>query len=143
MKNFLDPQQIELLGTAHLEAMLIKEGFEVAKPIRDKGIDLIAFRDITDQDFRAVPIQVKAASESAFYINKKYMGRNIIMAYVWHVLQSPRIFLVPYDEAVMLLPEKTRATNSWSEKGIWAITRPGREITRALEQYENRYDLLI
>lgn len=143
MKDTLDPQQIELLGTAHLEAMLIKRGFEIARPIRDRGIDLIAFTDVMDQPFRAVPIQVKAASRRSFYIDKKYMGRNIIMAYVWHVLEIPRVFLVPYDEAVLLLSEKTRSTDSWRDKGIWAITNPGSEICKALEQYEDRYDLLL
>lgn len=33
----MDTQQIELVGRAALESRLIREGFEVARPTRDKG----------------------------------------------------------------------------------------------------------
>jgi uracil-DNA glycosylase len=134
----LDKQQVELVGRAWLEARLTREGVEVARPARDRGIDLVVFHDIADQPFRAVPIQMKASTERVFSINRKYIGRGIVMAYVWHVLRpEPRLFLVPHDEAIKLLSEKTLATASWTEDGAWTTTRPSAELEAALARYEN------
>jgi hypothetical protein len=53
----MDEQQIELIGTAALSAALIREGFEIAHPVRDHGIDLIVFSDAPGLPFSAIPIQ--------------------------------------------------------------------------------------
>jgi hypothetical protein len=82
--------------------------------------------------FRAVPIQMKAASERVFSVEGKYVGRGIVMAYVWGALElTPRVFLVPHDEAVEIPPEQTRQTESWSKRGFWVTTRPSVELTAA------------
>jgi hypothetical protein len=139
----MDSQQIELVGRAWLEARMTRAGFEIAKPARDKGIDLIAFSDRPGMVFRAVPIQMKAASERVFSVERKYVGRGIVMAYVWGGLEvTPRVFLVPHDEAVGLLPEQTRQTESWAKRGFWVTTRPSVELTAALTRYEDNFATL-
>ena len=41
----MDSQQIELLGRHRLVEELLRAGLEVALPLRDHGVDLIAYRD--------------------------------------------------------------------------------------------------
>ncbi len=84
----MDTQSIEILGRNRLINELIEAGIEVAQPIRDRGIDLIAYldRDKKTRKFIAVPIQMKAASSRSFTIDKKYSKTsNLIIAYVWEV----------------------------------------------------------
>jgi len=89
----LDTQQIELLGRAALEIELTKRGFEVARPLRDKGIDLLVFLDAPAKPFGALPIQMKAYSGMSFGVERKYEEMNgLILVYVWNVLTKPRFF---------------------------------------------------
>src|ERR1700721_2786529 len=48
-----DSQLVEIAGKHLLIARLVAAGYEVAEPIRDKGIDLIVYRD--QQTFLAYP----------------------------------------------------------------------------------------
>lgn len=89
----LDEQQIELIGTAALSAALIREGFEIAHPVRDHGIDLIVFSDLPGRPFSAIPIQVKTHSEEALGISRKYEKfEGLVYAIVWKTLTQPRFF---------------------------------------------------
>jgi hypothetical protein len=138
----LDTQQTELVGRSWLEARLIRAGFEVARPARDRGIDLIAFGDTATEPFWACPIQVKAASVESFSLDRKYADRGIVMAYVWQALSAePRLYLVPYDDAVTLLGA-ARDTKSWQEEGRWAVTRPSVSLKAALEPFHEAFHLL-
>src|SRR5688500_865685 len=87
----MDTQTIELVGRNQLTAELLRAGLEVALPLRDRGIDLIAYAD-TGADvatFTAVPIQMKVASERSFSINRKYEKfPNLLHAYVWGIQVS-------------------------------------------------------
>ena len=69
-----DTQVVELIGRNRLVSELLRAGIEVAVPVRDRGIDVIAYSDLyTDvKRFAARPIQMKAASHSSFSISKKY-----------------------------------------------------------------------
>jgi hypothetical protein len=137
----LDKQQIELIGRAHLEMRLLQAGFEVARPARDKGIDLIAYTDVPGEPFHARPIQMKAASGKIFSLNRNYEGRGIVYAYLWDVLQHPRLFLVPYETAVGMLPAESAQTASW-QQGQWYTGRPSAELRGHLERYEDNFDAL-
>src|SRR5262245_32215102 len=59
----LDSQVIEILGRQRLIAELLRDGLEVAVPVRDRGVDLIAYADLSQQvaRFASRPIQMKAA----------------------------------------------------------------------------------
>ncbi len=45
-RKSIDPQVVELLGRNKLISDLLRAGLEVALPMRDRGIDLIAYVDL-------------------------------------------------------------------------------------------------
>ena len=69
----MDTQSIEIIGRNYLVSSLVTDGVEVARPERDRGIDLIAYLDLDQVGrFIACPIQMKAASEASFSLFPKY-----------------------------------------------------------------------
>ena len=140
-KHVLDTQQVEIIGRSFLLSCCIADGVEVAQPIRDKGIDLIIFNDISDQQlFISVPIQLKAASKANFSINKKYAKiPNLLMAYVWHSADpiKARLFLLTYAD-VELLATKLGwlTTRSWIDNGFYSTQNPSKKLTEMLSSYE-------
>ena len=115
----MNPQIVELIGRNYLTSELLKAGFEVAQPLRDRGIDLIAYIDIDDEidRFVAIPMQLKAASQRSFSIDRKYNKfPNLIMVYVWNVLsdEASVIYALTQKEAVLVGDEMGyTATVSW------------------------------
>ena len=82
----MDTQTIEILGRNRLVDELLMAGLEVALPLRDRGVDLIAYVELPSvaSKFIAVPIQMRAASTRAFSLDAKYAKvSNLVMAYVW------------------------------------------------------------
>jgi hypothetical protein len=136
----MESQIIELLGRNRLIDELVRAGLEVALPIRDRGIDLIAYADIGPgvAQFAAVPIQMKACSQSAFSLDAKYAKfPNLLIAHIWHI-DSPQdevTFAMNYNEglAVATAMGWTR-TASWA-KGYYANNRPGAKLRDLLEPH--------
>jgi hypothetical protein len=142
----MDKQQIELVGIAALTAVLIREGFEIARPLRDRGVDLIIFSDDTPSPL-AIPLQVKIHSETGLEVfRKKYQSfPGIVYALVWQALTRPRYFFFDHDEATTLIPEASRQTDSWTRKeGHWTWTHPKvpQDVQERLSKFENRWDWL-
>ncbi len=142
-----DSQQIELIGVAALEAELVKQGFELARPVRDRGIDLIAYSDDASQPFKATPIQIKASTGQSFGVYRKYEKfQGLVFVYIWNVLETPRFFIVPYDDAVNILPEKSKKTHSWTrtdgQGGSYTWSNIPQHIIPSIKAYENRWDLI-
>ena len=87
----LDKQLIELAGRNWLASQLQSAGIQVARPERDRGIDLIAYIDRDErvgklETFVARPIQLKAASCKSFSLDPKYEKvPGLILAYVWNL----------------------------------------------------------
>src|SRR6476661_2208070 len=103
----MESQIIELLGRNRLIDELLRAGLEVAMPIRDRGIDLIAYSDIDKRLTRFVscPIQMKAAMTRSFSLATKYSRvRNLLIAYVWHLedLGKTMTFALTYQEALAI-----------------------------------------
>src|SRR4051812_11848974 len=84
-----DGQVVELIGRNYLVTQLLRDGLEVARPERDRGVDLIAFLEGTpDRPFAACPIQMKASTGAAFGVHRKYERfGTLLLAYVWHVTE--------------------------------------------------------
>ena len=83
-----DAQVNEIIGRNRLVDELLRAGLEVAVPLRDRGIDLLAYEDTGDGVtlFRSRPIQMKAASKESFGIYGKYEAfPGLILAYVWNI----------------------------------------------------------
>ena len=141
----LDSKQVELIATSWMEAQLMRKGYEVARPLRDKGIDIIAYRDDPDHAFSATPIQIKSAQKKTFSIQKKYADRNIVMAYIWNATSdAPTLFLVPYAEAVQLLDSIGDAINStsWVEYGAYSSQSPSKALIEKMKPFKDNFACL-
>jgi len=146
LKTKLDSKLVELAGRNWLTSELLRAGLEVARPERDRGIDLIAYRDIGEKkQFVAYPIQMKAASASTFSIDPKYAKfARLIMAYVWDLNDSAvtKCFALTYAEALQVATEMgyTR-TPSWltggrTQKRGYTTTAPSRKLCALLSPFQ-------
>jgi hypothetical protein len=116
-----DGQLIELAGRNWLVSQLIQAGIEVARPERDRGIDLIAYID--PPRFVAVPIQMKAFSEASFSVYRKRY-RGMLFVCVWHVKDSSQTvaFAMTWSEAQTIFRKmKWKADGVWRTKGSWFV----------------------
>ena len=119
---------------------LLRAGLEVALPVRDRGVDLIAYADLSRnvRRFIARPIQMKAAVGRSFSIDRKYARiRDLVYAFVWNLGTSERseIYALTYAQAVQVAQRMGYTkTVSW-KKGSYVATRPGRRLHLLLEQY--------
>ena len=131
----LDTQQIEQVGRAVIETRLIHAGWEVARPACDRGIDVIAYSE--QPVFQARPIQLKAFTDVGISLESKYQGRGIYMAYIWRVLDpEPRLFVLPYEAVLDVVPPSALETVSWTRDGKWYSGAPSRAVCDRLGEYE-------
>lgn len=140
--QLLMSQIVELIGRNWLVNELVQANLEVAIPLRDRGIDLIAFADLYThvQSFIARPIQMKAASVRSFGIHKKYaIFPNLIIAYVWYLDEPSKTvtYGLTYQEAVEVADKmEYTKTPSWLEKGFYFTSRPSIELLDLLKSYK-------
>ena len=137
----LDTQVVELLGRQRLMGELLRDGLEVAVPARDRGVDLIAYADLSQQvrSFAARPIQMKAFSATGFGVAQKYERiADLLLAYVWN-LETPQeavTFAMSYDEAVSVAKEMGwTKTPSW-KKGAYSTSAPSKKLIARLERHK-------
>jgi hypothetical protein len=120
-----DTQITELSGRHYLISQLLAGGVEVATPLRDRGIDLIAFLDRTEQgEFFACPIQLKANEEARFGLYSKYEKiPNLLMVYAWNVSsEAPSLYALTYAEALALLESRGHTeTSSWKDMKFYSM----------------------
>lgn len=134
----MDSQQVELVGRQRLIEELLRAGFEVALPMRDRGIDVIAYfdRDESFGRFVAIPIQLKASTKEGWGVERKYARtRDLLLVNVWnvHSPQDLEIYAAWYDEAEAIAEEMGwTKTASWMKSG-YATTRPSRRLRKLLE----------
>jgi hypothetical protein len=136
-----DGQLTEIAGRHLLIANLISAGLEVAEPIRDNGIDLIAYSGRQgSEDFVARPIQLKAYSHESFALDGKYDRiPHLLIAYVWNVRepQNSEIYALTFQEALGILEERGYArTDSWTQGRRYFVRSAGRELKKSLERFK-------
>lgn len=137
----VDTQVVEIIGRNWLVNELVKARLEVATPIRDHGIDLIAYVDNGEhvQSFAACPVQMKAASKRSFAVRKKF-GEfpNLLLAYVWD-LDDPSLtttYALTYGEAVGIADAMGwTATPSWNIYGGYSTSNPNKELVTLLSPF--------
>ena len=134
-----DTQVIELAGRHRLIEQLVEVGLEVALPLRDHGIDLIAYADKGENvsAFAAVPIQMKAATKKAFGIYQRYAKfPNLIYAFVWGVnTDKIEIFALTHEQAVAIGKSLGWTnTDSW-KKGSYITSKPSPKLLNLLEPH--------
>ena len=141
--NKLNSQQIEILGRNFLVSLLIADGLEVALPVRDRGVDLIAYSDIPKDGskFRAVPIQLKAFRKAGFNLDIKYSKfPNLLMAYVWNSTEPSKseLYLMTYGQAVDLAAQ---LSPYFSKHGKYARTSDSSNLNMVLKPYKYQQDM--
>ena len=136
----MDTQTIEILGRNRLVDELLVAGLEVAMPLRDRGVDLIAYVDLAEvaSKFAAVPIQMKAASKRAFSIDTKYAKiSNLVLVYIWG-LRSPEhaeSFALTYPEALAIAKSMGWTKSNSFEKGRYSRSSPSKKLCELLAPY--------
>jgi len=131
---------VEIIGRSYLVSMLVSDGLEVARPERDRGVDLIAYLDLDEAGrFVACPIQLKAATTASFSLFSKYERiAQLLLAYVWYPNDPGQAcaYALRYDEAKSVADQMdwTR-TESWRARGWYSTTRPSRRLQTLLEPY--------
>ena len=100
-------------------SQLLQAGLEVAKPERDRGIDLVVYLDLDKRvgDFVACPIQIKAASERSFGLDPKYKRfPRLLLVQIWHVRESHKTeaFAMTYAEALGIARKM-----GWTKTASW------------------------
>jgi hypothetical protein len=143
----VDTQLVELAGRNWLASELLRAGVEVAKPERDRGIDLIAYVDLDERvgKFVACPIQMKAATRAVFSLDPKYAKfPSLLLAYVWNLGEpaKTKCFALTYAEALRIADEMgwTKA-DSWitggrHKKPGYSTTAPSKHLCDLLVVYE-------
>jgi hypothetical protein len=138
----LDKQVIEIMGRNRLIDELLRANLEVALPMRDHGVDLIAYVDSGENvtEFRGCPIQMKAATQRAFSISTKYKKfPNIVIAYVWGVSEDADpahkvTYALTYDQAEKVAVDmRWTNTTSWKEKNWYSTSQPSQELIKYLD----------
>jgi len=121
-----DTQITALAGHHYLISQLLADDIEVAVPVRDHGIDLIAYVDRieTAGQFFACPIQLKTAKDERFILQRKYEKfPNLLMVYAWNISNDATrvLYALTYNEAKKLLQDGPKGTDhtktkSWTKK---------------------------
>lgn len=141
MKVRTESQIVEVLGRNRLTDELLRAGLEVARPVRDRGIDLIAYADLSSSvpSFIARPVQMKAASVAGFGLDRKYEKfPNLLIAYVWRLAQPDAAvtYALSYAEAFQVAETMGyTATESW-RRGTYVNTSPGAKLQRLLDPFK-------
>jgi hypothetical protein len=136
----IDTQVVELMGRNRLGSELLRDGLEIAVPARDRGIDLIAYLDLSanTRNFVARPIQMKAASKEYFGVFRKYAKiADLLIVYIWYVdnLEKSEIYALTYPEALEVATKLGwTKTESWGKEG-YSTTSPSDSLRKLLRPY--------
>lgn len=138
----LDTGAIELIGRHCLIAELLADGIEAALPIRDRGVDLIAYLETHENidRFYSLPIQLKVSSRRSFSLDKKYQSiRALLLVYVWGAT-GPEVerefYAMSYAQAEKILfAMKYAATDSWKLDHYYATSKPSKKLIEAMKPY--------
>jgi hypothetical protein len=140
-REAVDGQVVELLGRNRLISELLLAGLEVALPMRDRGVDLIAYVDLESRvsSFISRPIQLKASSRQAFAVHAKYRKiRDLMLAFVWNLGSPDRAvtYALSYPDAVSVADRMGwTKTDSWRLKGAYSTSQPSARLIEYLEPH--------
>jgi hypothetical protein len=131
--------RVELAGRSWVTSRLLAHDLQVATPVVDSGVDLIAFNEVGVGGIRALPIQLKCATTEAFSLDRKYEGRGITMIYVWYAFTDPSAFILSYEEALEVLGSKAASTPSFSDRGAYSASYVSKRRKEQLMPFLNRW----
>ena len=133
----MDSQTVEIVGRNWLVNRLVEDGLEVARPERDRGVDLIAYLDLaaSDERFVARPIQMKAATVARFGLDRKFERiANLLLVFVW--LRESTAYALTWQEAMRVGDAMGyTATPVWLARGRYDTTAPSQRLRGHLEPF--------
>jgi hypothetical protein len=138
--RLVDSQTVEIIGRNYLVTQLVRDGVEVARPERDRGVDLVAYLDLdeTQGGFVACPIQMKAATNRSFGVFRKYERfTHLMLVYVWHVQDPSQVcaYALSIGEALEIAEAMDwTKTESWRRSG-YSTTQPSKRLLNHLEPH--------
>jgi hypothetical protein len=141
----VDTQVKEIIGRNYLVNELLAAGLEVAVPMRDRGVDLIAYADLEARagHFIARPIQLKARWEQAFMLERKYERfPDLLYAFVFNLADQTQtvVYAFSVTEGLAIAEEMGwTKTASWA-RGAYSVTKPGRRLMGLLEPFRMTRD---
>jgi hypothetical protein len=105
----------EVINRNIVVSLALEQGFNAYLPVYDGGIDFILCRE---SDGQLLQVQLKGR----LMIDKKYIGRNIWMAFPI----SDDWYLMPHDKILALAEAdgKTTRSKSWAESGAYSWPKP-------------------
>ncbi|MCU0617506.1 MAG: hypothetical protein MUD17_10565 [Gemmatimonadaceae bacterium] len=138
----VDSQVTELIGRNILTAQLLLAGLEVALPMRDRGTDLVIYRDLPERKtrFECLPLQMKAAAKESFSVDRKYEKfPDLLHVHVWNIASAGEdhpVFAMTYAHAIAVAESMgwTRTT-TWEKKGSYTTTQPSAKLKELLRQH--------
>ena len=136
-----DSQLTEVFGKNLLISHLVAAGFEVAQPVRDRGVDLVVYKDGEDaKNYLPCLIQLKASAQESFSLDKKYARfPHLLIAYVWNVQTPARsdVYALTFDDALQVMEKKGYLkTDSWTKGGYYFVRNAGTDLKKYLEPYK-------
>ena len=130
----LGPKQREIYNFQQVASLLAEYGFNCIKLDDDwQSADFLAYHKDGDQTLK---VQLK----SRVSINKKYVGKDLYMAFPIRRRSQPQPrppwYIVPHDELVDIVRETTNwlTSKTWSEQGEYHSDSPSRAILKRLRQ---------
>jgi hypothetical protein len=115
----------EVINRNALVSLALERGYNAFLPVYDGGVDFILYRE-SDGDLRKVQLKGR------WYIDKKYLGRNIWIAF--H--DAGRWYLAPHDELVAIGDQfGFTSSPSWLQGGAYGCPRLSKSMLEALSQY--------
>lgn len=129
------------MGRHRLIESLLGAGLEAAMPLRDCGVDLVAYTPAgAVGGFQAFPIQLKSFSGEGFSLHRKYAAaQGLVLAYVWRLTEPEHssIYAMTYTEAVGVAREMGYTqTESWrKERGSYSVTQVGERLRDRLSSF--------
>lgn len=140
-----DSQRVEIAGRNLLVSSMLLGGVEVARPERDRGVDLVAYLDLdAEGSFVACPVQMKASTAKSFGVFRKYEKfSRMLFAFVWNVddMKNVEMFCLTWWEAIEVVHRMGwAATESWETGGGYSTTRPSGRLLDMLEPHRMQPD---
>ena len=115
----------EVINRNIVVSLALEQGFNAFLPVYDGGVDFVLYRE---SDGRIHKVQLK----SRWMIDKKYIGRDIWMAFpigdVWHLM--PHDKMLEFAEA-----DGTTKTSAWIDEGAYSRPRPSAAVIAECEPY--------
>jgi hypothetical protein len=127
-------------GEAAVLARLLLEGFRMARPVVDRGVDLVVLSRDAE---RAVPLQIKAVRTPRLHFRRAWFEPvDVVLVLAWLDDPHHRFFVFDGIAGVEAFLGQSAERPTWRSRGIWDITSPGPSHQARLAPFEGAFDVI-